>query len=217
MDLGGLTFSRHHICLHQRHVRSGRARPACSAAIPPRSRQNIPGLTVQGIYSGKLDNAGETIALITPAGVTVLEVTYNRFPAVAGHRRRPGLVAGAGRSLAGTYRASTDPGGSPGADDPPISIPPVVITELLTHTDPPLLDSIELHNPTATNINLSGWFLTDDPALPWKFRIPKDLLIPAGGYAVFNESDFNPAGTGLALSSLGDETFLFPAPPPPPT
>ena len=38
-------------------------------------------------------------------------------------------------------------GGTPGRDDFMQEIPPVVITELLAHTDLPLMDAIELFNP----------------------------------------------------------------------
>ena len=39
-----------------------------------------PGLIVNGSYTGKLDNGGETIRLSTPTGITVLEVTYQDRP-----------------------------------------------------------------------------------------------------------------------------------------
>ncbi len=141
-----------------------------------------PGLGVQGIYSGKLDNAGETIQLRTPTGVTVLEVTYDNSPPW------PATANGLGWSLVladpattGSYRASTANGGSPGANEAASTLPVILINEVLTHTDPPLLDSIELHNPAATNVNASGWFLSDDPAAPKKFRIPAGAVIPARG------------------------------------
>jgi hypothetical protein len=91
------------------------------------------------------------------------------------------------------WRASTHPGGSPGADDPTPSIAPIVISEILAHTDPPQQDSIELHNPTGTNVNIGGWFLTDEPDTPAKFRIPNNTIIPAGGRIYFDADDFNPS------------------------
>jgi len=168
-----------------------------------------PGLVVNGIYSGKLENAGETIQLNTPTGTTILEVTYGNSPPW------PATADGLGWSLvladpiAGTYRGSTAYGGSPGTDDPASAIPRIVINELLTHTDPPLLDSIELHNPASTNVNLGGWFLTDDRAVPKKFRIPAGTVISAGGYRVFNEADFGVGNGAFQLSSLGDDAYVF--------
>lgn len=168
-----------------------------------------PGLIVDGIYTGKLDNAGETISLNTPTGVTVIEVTYKDSPPW------PVTADGMGWSLVledpatGAYRASTQAGGSPGTDDPANTIPPIVINELLTNTDPPLVDAIELFNPTDASVNVGGWFLTDDADAPMSYRIPQDTLIPAHGYAVFDESDFNAGAGAFALNSHGGEAFLF--------
>ena len=36
----------------------------------------------------------------------------------------------------------------------------IIINEILTHTDPPLEDAVELYNPTATNVNISGCTVT---------------------------------------------------------
>jgi hypothetical protein len=46
-----------------------------------------------------------------------------------------------------SWRPSAQTGGSPGADDPPVNIAPIVINEVLTHTDAPVLDAIELFKP----------------------------------------------------------------------
>jgi hypothetical protein len=84
-----------------------------------------------------------------------------------------------------------------------------VINEALTHTDPPAVDTIELYNPTASPADLSGWFLTDDHAQPMKYRIT-NTIVPANGYVLFTENQFNAGGTNaFALASLGDEVYLF--------
>jgi len=84
-----------------------------------------------------------------------------------------------------------------------------VINEALTHTDPPEVDTVELHNPTQTPVQLGGWFLSDDRSRPTKYRLPDTLLQP-GGYAQITEDAFNNNGTNsFALSSLGDEIYLF--------
>jgi len=36
-----------------------------------------PGVTFHGVYSGKLDNGGETLTLSHPLGAKVLSVTYD--------------------------------------------------------------------------------------------------------------------------------------------
>ncbi|MGC3959938.1 MAG: lamin tail domain-containing protein [Verrucomicrobiota bacterium] len=168
-----------------------------------------PGLAVHGIYSGKLDNAGETIRLSTPTGVTVLELTYGDASPW------PVTADGMGWSLvlddpvSGRYRVSSAVGGSPGAVDPAYAIPPIVINELLTHTDLPQVDTIELRNPTAVAVNVGGWFLSDDKDVPKKFRIPNNTIISAGGYLVFNQTQYDTQGLDFNLNSLGDEVYLF--------
>jgi hypothetical protein len=109
------------------------------------------------------------------------------------------------------WRASANPGGSPGLDDPEPQIPAIVVNEALTHTDPPLLDYIELYNPTDAPVDIGGWYLTDNPGTPTKFRIPNNTVINAGGYLVFNETDFNPTpGTNnsFTLDSHGEAVYL---------
>jgi len=65
------------------------------------------------------------------------------------------------------------------------------INEVLTHTDPPLEDAIELHNLTEAPLDLSGWYLSDDPGALTKFRIADGTLLPARGFTVFYEVQFN--------------------------
>jgi hypothetical protein len=109
------------------------------------------------------------------------------------------------------WRASRAPGGSPGADDPEPSLLPVFINEVLTRTELPEVDWIELYNPNIAAVDLSGWFLSDDAAAPKKFRIPPGTSIAGGGYYVFTEADFN-ASPNLAFSfsldSAGDAVYL---------
>lgn len=88
----------------------------------------------------------------------------------------------------------------------------VVINEILTHTDVPLEDAVELFNPTASPVDVSGWFLSDDLNNLRKFRIPNGTVIPAGGYKVFYEYEFN-ALPGFAnsfsfSSADGDDVWL---------
>ena len=103
------------------------------------------------------------------------------------------------------------------------SITNVAINEALTHTDPPLEDAIELYNLTATDVDISNWWLSNRAADPKKFRIPAGTIIPARGYKVFYEQrgvttlpkpGFNTSGTGDAPdftmnSAHGDSVYLF--------
>ena len=179
-----------------------------------------PGVPISGTYAGsQLANDGETLELRDVAGVIVALANYtdkSPWPELAdngGYSLVPISTAAAFDGSDPTlWRASRNVGGSPGTEDPP-PVLDVVISEILAHTDPPLKDSIELHNASSQSVNVSGWSLSDDRLVPGKFVIPPGTpTIASGGYLVFDEDDFNPAPgvpPSFALSSLGETVFLF--------
>lgn len=180
-----------------------------------------PGVTVDGTYTGQLDNSGEKITLSHALGTPILSVTYDdrpEWPVVPDLadfslvQTAPGISQAPDRGY--RWRASTNPGGSPGADDPAPIMAPIAISEILAHTDLPQTDTIELLNPTGTNVDIGGWFLSDEPEVPAKFRIPDHTIIPAGGRIAFDEQDFNSppdSSNSFRLSSVGDDVYLFSA------
>ncbi len=94
------------------------------------------------------------------------------------------------------------------------SLPEIVINEFLAHVDPPLEDTIELYNPTTTNVSVGGWWLSNNRNNPKKYQIPAGTIVPAGGYFVFYEYQFNgpSALEPFNLNSAhGGELFLFKA------
>src|SRR5207247_5493306 len=94
------------------------------------------------------------------------------------------------------------------------SIRPVLINEILSASVAPDVDQIELFNPNAESVDIGGWFLTDDPAAPQKFRIPDGTVLAPGAFRTFSELDFNPTpgvGTSFSLSSRGEQVYLFSA------
>jgi len=175
------------------------------------------GIQLAGAYTGRLDNGGERITLIDPQGNTILSFAYNNSGAW------PGRAAGRGSSLEIVnprsdysdplnWDSSTEYLGSPGKVGVG-KIASVVINEVLAHADQQLEDAIELHNPTATAMDISGWFLSDDIAVLKKFRIPSGTIVPPGGYKVFFEYQFKdtntPAVVPFALdSAYGDNVWL---------
>lgn len=187
---------------------------------PQRFAQRYPGVIFNGVYDGRLDNGGERLRMVHEVlGTTLIAFNYND--------REPWPVApdGFGFSLvlknpaarpdpddALQWRASSRPGGSPGADDPDHTIPTIWINEVLSAPLGADKDFIELYNPNPAPVHLGGWFLTDAPSIPRKYRIPEGVIIPAGGYRVFTEDDFNPTpGTNnsFGLGALGDSVYLF--------
>ena len=181
---------------------------------PEQFTKRYPGVTFHGVYSGQLDNGGETLTLSHPLGTTVFSVTYGDeapwpvAPDGFGFSLVPkGSTTSQAPDDSAKWRASAGVGGSPGADDPEPNIPPILVNEVLTHTDLPQVDAIELFNPTSVEVNIGGWFLTDDSSAPKKYRIPPNSMIPARGYWVVNENQWS---TNLfRLSSRGEHVYLL--------
>jgi hypothetical protein len=97
-----------------------------------------------------------------------------------------------------------------------VALTDVVVNEVLSHSDPPLEDAIELFNPTDTTIDIGGWWLSDAKSTLFKYQIPAGTQLPAGGYHVVYENHLNNgdlARIPFALSSAkGDEVYLTAAP-----
>ena len=161
------------------------------------------GLPVAGQYSGALNNGGERISLVTSDGSSIQDFVYDDGGTW------PGRADGIGSSLevidpasdydnSENWRSSSEYNGSPGASG---AGPDgrIVINEVLTNTDLPALDRIELHNTTTSSIEVMNWYLSDASGNYRKFRIPTGS-IPAGGYMTWDENDFN-APEDLRISS----------------
>lgn len=175
---------------------------------------------IAGEFTGQLDNMGETIRVDDATGEKILEFKFSPtwYPITDGFGFSLEIVNDLAPWDTWGLKASWKPSGysfgSPSEPNPPAApIPPVLITEVLTASVPPALDTIELHNPTAQPADVSGWLLTDDFREPLKYRIADNTIIPPGGFLVLDESAFNPAVPGsnqpFALSSRGDEVYLF--------
>ncbi|HEX7860941.1 MAG TPA: lamin tail domain-containing protein [Verrucomicrobiae bacterium] len=171
------------------------------------------GLPIAGQYTGSLDNNGERVTLVGPMLEPVADITYSEtwYPLTdeVGFSLVPrGNIVD---STAATWRSSTRFNGSPGtADQTPSTPGAVIISEALAHTDPPQSDFVELHNSGTTTVDITGWYLSDDLQQPKKFRIPATQLAP-GAYRTFTEAELNAGANGFALSSTGDDVYLFSA------
>src|SRR6185503_3423726 len=80
----------------------------------------------------------------------------------------------------------------------------VVISEVLSHTDPPLEDAVELANATGADVDVGGWFLSDSLANLKKYRIANGTSVGANGFRVFYEYQLTGVGDPGAL-----EPFTF--------
>ncbi len=218
LNLSGVSFSSGITFTFTNNTRLAPGAFFVLARNPAQFQARYPGVSVQGVYAGRLDNAGETIRLTHNVGGSLFGVSYADdvpWPLAAdglGFSIVPvSLTTNLNSDQPTHWRASSARGGSPGADDPIPSIPAVVVNEVLTHTVVGQ-DFVELHNPTGAPAAVGGWFLTDDKGVPQKFRIPDGTSIPAGGYLVFTEADFNPTpgiGNSFTFDAEGDQAYLF--------
>ena len=88
------------------------------------------------------------------------------------------------------------------------------VNEVMTHTDPPYEDAIELYNPNSFPVDVGGWYLTDNKNDPYQYRIPDGTIIQAGGYLMFYETQFNSQAlsSSFGLSENGEEIYLLQIP-----
>ena len=170
------------------------------------------GLPVAGQFSGTLDNGGERIALMTSDDISIQDFVYDD------EGTWPGRADGIGSSLeiintASSYdnsenwRSSSEYNGSPGTSGAGLD-GRIVINEVLTNTDLPAVDHIELHNPTARSIEVVDWYLSDASSNYRKFRIPSGI-IPSGGYMTWDENDFH-STQNLSISSYAGSVATAP-------
>lgn len=122
-------------------------------------------------------------------------------------RLTPGASAGRlpdGASSIVTFGATATP-----AENNYLPLPDVSINEVLTHTDAPFEDAIELANAANQSVNIGGYYLSDSRRNLKKYRLPDGTSVPAGGFRVFYEAQFGAGANGFALSSSrGGTVFL---------
>ncbi|MFT5526162.1 MAG: hypothetical protein ACI9HK_004135 [Pirellulaceae bacterium] len=179
------------------------------------------GLPVAGefVLSG-LGNTTDQLTMVDANGVVIHTFIYT--DGSANGSAFPTRADGFGSSLevkdvAGdyndgdNYRNSRDVFGSPGAlgSTNPVDI---VINELVSHTDPPLFDSIELFNASDGPVDISNWYLSDEDVDYLKFQIPANTTLQSGEYLVFDEREFRVGVNAFALDAAhGDTVFLLSA------
>lgn len=150
---------------------------------------------IAGVFTGALDNSGELLKLDDALNNTILDFQYNDlwYPLTDG----PGFSLVARDPLQDRDLWDTRHGwmpsdlalGSPAAAESGIVPLPgaIVINELINYGTGPQGDRIELHNTTASPIDVSGWYLTDSDLDLRKYPLPTLPAIQPGGYLVLNE------------------------------
>ncbi|MCH8921847.1 MAG: lamin tail domain-containing protein, partial [Planctomycetes bacterium] len=178
------------------------------------SRYDTDTINIAGSFDGKLSNGGERLRLVDQFNQPIQEITYRD----GWHKLADGLGFSLTRVDAGdvsadpndstSWRPSSELHGSPGEGDSRSTPDPghVVIDEVLAHSEDALGDWIELFNTTGADINIGGWFLSNDRLDPLKYEIPFGTMIPASGFATFTESQH--FGEKFTLSESGDELIV---------
>jgi hypothetical protein len=198
-----------------------------SASYPTKYSQHYPGAPLHGYYTGDIPNSAAR--LVIRHAMTRHEAVVARYGSQApwqvvpdNHNYHPSDAVGfslvrvnydpnADPNSYRSWRASTHKKGSPGTDDPPPIVPPIYINELLTRGGSGTPDAIEFFNPNPFEVDLGKWWLSDERNDPLRYSISTGTTIPALGYLVLNENQFNGGPNGIAFSADGERCYLFSA------
>ena len=146
-----------------------------------------------------LKKAGEAIGLYSPTGVQLDAIGFGAQTTGVSQGRLPD---------GGTTLVSFATSASPETSNW-LPLTNAAINEVLTHTDTPLEDAIELVNSSDTDVNLGGWYLSNSDDNLKKLRIPDNTILPAHGFVVFYETNLNSGATPFTLNSAhGDQVIL---------
>jgi hypothetical protein len=162
-----------------------------------------------------LANEGENIRLEGSTREPILDFTYldNWYPSTDGagfalqiiNENAPTSSWGVKES----WRPSGEINGTPGRGETTVpSLPTIYVNEVLPRPSGQS-SAIELFNATAGEVNIGGWFLTDEFDTPKKYRIPDGTTIPANGIRVFTAN--TSFGVAFNFDVDGEEVYLFSA------
>ena len=192
---------------------SGTILPAGAFLVIAREPETVQGVYgirgVLGPFVGNLPNDSGVVRLRNEQDAVLLEVSYSSQPPWprAADGAGPSLVLARpsyGEGAAAAWAASERIGGSPGAAET-IRVDPlrdVMINELLARGDGTTTPFLELYNHSAQAADLSGCFLSDEPATN-KFRIAPGSRVPGGGFLSFTADQL-----GFSLNAAGGTVYL---------
>ncbi|MBN2505174.1 MAG: lamin tail domain-containing protein [Verrucomicrobia bacterium] len=153
--------------------------------------------------SFKLSGSGESIGLFVNATTPIDVVTFGLQIENVSQGRLPD-----GAAAIVSFPATATPG-----DANYLPLPAIVIHEVMSHSDSPYEDAIELHNTSDAPVAIGGWYLSDARRNLKKYQIPAGTSIHARGYKVFYESasffadPVSPFSFSLD-SAHGDEVYV---------
>ena len=178
----------------------------------PGDVQAVYGITgVLGPYAGNLSNGGGLVTLSHVNGAVLLEAEYDDddpWPAAAdgaGHSLVLARPSYGERGDPRAWEASTWINGSPGQHDPePVDpLDDLVLNEVLTHTDPPQEDFVELYNHGTNTLNLAGVQIADNLTSN-RFVIPPATVLGPGQYLAYTQTQL-----GFSLGAAGEAAYIW--------
>jgi len=152
----------------------------------------------------RLGESGDFIGLYWPIGTQVDALSFAAQAAAVSQGRFPNGAA----SVVPFPRTA-----SPGAANY-LPLANLVINEVLSHTDAPLEDAVEIRNLSPNPVDIGGWYLSNTGENPQKFLVASNTILAANGFKVFYEYQFatNTAPGVLTPFSFnsahGDEVHL---------
>lgn len=157
------------------------------------------GLTTGGNHCNfKLAAGGESLLITQSTGSgTIDQVTFGAQTSNVSQGRLPD----------GTTAIVSFPGtATPSKSN--YAAAPIVINELLPYAELPLEDAIELFNTSASSVDISGWWLSNDSNSLQKFQIPAGTTIAGNGYKVFYRNALTAGATPFTFAGGGGEATL---------
>src|SRR6185503_12258173 len=111
------------------------------------------------------------------------------------------------------WRAGMPANGAPGLVDPGYNPNSIVVNEILANPTTPGQGWIELRNTTASPVDISGWFLSDDAEALKKFKFPTGTILQPAGQAgsilLLNQANtFGAGASPFSLSRLGGTLYI---------
>lgn len=165
----------------------------------------------------RLSSQGGTLMLFNASGTAIDSVNFPAMTADMSYVRQeqsvwnissmatPGMDNSA-ESYTALHQARTDAG---------VEITEIVSsnTKTLTDENGEYYDYFEIHNTTGSDIDMSGWFVSDTVGQSTKWRLPEGFVLRAGEYRVvfcsgLNRADAEHPHTNFGLSSEGEAVVL---------
>lgn len=104
--------------------------------------------------------------------------------------------------------------------EPSTDLPTIYVNEVMPSNATGIQDEVgafpdwlELFNPTDADVDLGGWWLTEDTSNVFNWQVPENTVIEAGGYLVVfadNDPEEGPLHASFKLAGAGgDDVALY--------